>query len=735
VNSSKGNQTGNSLSHNETTLDAGNAVNITSGRDTTLKGAQVSGESITADVGRNLTLQSEQDSDRYDSKQQSASAGGSFTFGSMTGSVNANVSRDNIHSNFDSVKEQTGLFAGQGGYNITVGNHTQLDGAVISSSADKDKNLLDTGTLGWTDIHNEADYKSEHQSAGFNSGGPIGANLLSNVGALPISGAGSSGHAEGTTKSAISEGGLIIRNKDVQSQSLTGLSRDTEHANDGAVNPIFDKEKEQKRLQQAQAVSDIASQALDIYNTYEATKATRAATASILDPQLKAGYEGKAIAELAKAKALNPDTDVSPTAVINKAWQLAYDSALSQQGANMGGSVRVGVNAVVNALQALAGGDIKAALAQGAAPYLAAKVKEMTTGNADYSTLTEAQKLNNLMAHAILGGVIAELSGGNAASGASGAITGELAAPAIALAFYGTADSDKLTSAEKENVSALATLASGIAAGMVSDSASGAVTGAQAGKNAVENNSLSGDKARKSVKQSAELWKNEVRDKLGNGTTSSIANGIINALAETGDSAIGSVDYVADAAMALASCTTGDGYCDRALNDLSGKNQAVADNVKALMKSDTWSAIADTLASAWDGNQAALEATGGIVASIILPGKKVPNVSTGIISESVAFSTKQLDKKFKHAADFGVTTTRKNGDTIAEYQTAIKSHLDNKTTYEHGTYLLVPESKVFFNPQTNNVVVVDKSGNFVSGWKLDSQTKQYENFINNGTLR
>ncbi|MFP1787623.1 colicin D domain-containing protein [Lonsdalea quercina] len=237
------------------------------------------------------------------------------------------------------------------------------------------------------------------------------------------------------------------------------------------------------------------------------------------------------------------------------------------------------------------------------------------------------------------------------------------------------------------------------------------------------------------MKQSAELWKDEVRDKLGNGTTSSIANGIINALSETGDSAIGSVDYVADAAMALASCTTGDGYCDRALNDLSGKNQAVADNVKALMKSDTWSAIADTLASAWDGNQAALEATGGIVASIILPGKKVPNVSTGIISESVAFSTKQLDKKFKHAADFGVTTTRKNGDTIAEYQTAIKSHLDNKTTYEHGTYLLVPESKVFFNPQTNNVVVVDKSGNFVSGWKLDSQTKQYENFINNGTLR
>lgn len=251
----------------------------------------------------------------------------------------------------------------------------------------------------------------------------------------------------------------------------------------------------------------------------------------------------------------------------------------------------------------------------------------------------------------------------------------------------------------------------------------------------VENNSLAGDKARESVKQSAEYWKDQIRDKLGEGTTSSVANGIINAIADAGDTTIGSADYVADAAMALASCAAGDSYCATAMNDLAGKNQAVADSVRALIQSETWSAVADTIKQASEGNQAALEATGGMLAGIILPGKKVPNVSTGIISESVAFSTKQLDKKFKHAADFDVTTTRKNGDTIAEYQTAIKSHLDNKTTYEHGTYFLVPESKVFFNPQTNNVVVVDKSGNFVSGWKLDPQTKQYENFINNGTLR
>nr|WP_314984259.1 hypothetical protein [uncultured Pantoea sp.] len=41
------------------------------------------------------------------------------------------------------------------------------------------------------------------------------------------------------------------------------------------------------------------------------------------------------------------------------------------------------------------------------------------------------------------------------------------------------------------------------------------------------------------------------------------------------------------------------------------------------------------------GNQLALEATGGMLAGIMLPDKKIPHVSAGIISESVTFSAKQ----------------------------------------------------------------------------------------------
>ncbi|MEQ4924671.1 hemagglutinin repeat-containing protein, partial [Proteus hauseri] len=149
VNAGKGRENSNGVTHTETTLDAGKQVNLTSKRDTTLKGAQVSGEQITANVGRNLTLESQQDRDRYDAKQQNISLGGGYTLGSSNPTLNLSASKDKLHSNYDSVKEQTGLFAGKEGFDVKVKEHTQLDGAVIGSTANKDKNSLGTDTLGW----------------------------------------------------------------------------------------------------------------------------------------------------------------------------------------------------------------------------------------------------------------------------------------------------------------------------------------------------------------------------------------------------------------------------------------------------------------------------------------------------------------------------------------------------------------------------------------------------------
>ena len=75
-----------------------------------------------------------------------------------------------------------------------------------------------------------------------------------------LGGGNSSGHAESTTYAAVSEGAIKVRDQDKQQQDLKELSRDAEHAANG-LSPIFDKEKELNRLQEAQLVGQIGAQA------------------------------------------------------------------------------------------------------------------------------------------------------------------------------------------------------------------------------------------------------------------------------------------------------------------------------------------------------------------------------------------------------------------------------------------------------------------------------------------
>lgn len=465
VNAAKGSEKGNGLTHSETTLDAGSQLSLTSGRDTTLTGAQASGNSVKVDAGRNLTLTSEQDSDRYDSKQQSAGAGGSFTFGSMTGSANVNVSRDKMHSTWQSVTEQTGIFAGQGGFDVTVGEHTQLNGAVISSTATPDKNRLDTGTLGFSDIENHAEYEVEHQSAGISTGGSIGGDFAGNMANGVLAGLSGSDSASSVTKSAVSEGTVVIRDTSKQTQDVADLSRDVANANPG-LDVIFDKEKEQNRLKAAQLIGEIGSQAGDIARTQGQIAGMKAQQ----DPAALAA----AREELVGKGKLNPTSD--------EIAKQAYDTAMKPFGT--GSALQQGISAVTAAVQGLSGGNVAQAVSGAAAPYLAEKIHELTT-DANGKVNTEA----NLMAHAVLGAVTSYAAGNAALAGASGAAMGEY----IAQQLYPGVKREDLSEEQRQTISALGTLAAGLAGGVAGDSTADAVAGAQAGKTSLENNALGND--------------------------------------------------------------------------------------------------------------------------------------------------------------------------------------------------------------------------------------------------
>ncbi|PEG62923.1 hypothetical protein CRH15_20865 [Lelliottia amnigena] len=139
------------------------------------------------------------------------------------------------------------------------------------------------------------------------------------------------------------------------------------------------------------------------------------------------------------------------------------------------------MQAATGALTVLAGGgDLAGALAAASAPELANIIGH-------HSGLSDNDAL---IAHALLGGVVASLQGKSAGAGAAGALTGELAARAIKAQLFPGKDNRDLDEADKQLVSNLATLASGLAGNIVSGNASGTTAGAQAGKNAAENNLL-----------------------------------------------------------------------------------------------------------------------------------------------------------------------------------------------------------------------------------------------------
>ncbi|WNH44846.1 hemagglutinin repeat-containing protein [Xanthomonas hawaiiensis] len=240
VSAGKGNAKGNSNLHTESVVTANDTLTLASGNDTTIKGAQAIGDTVLAKVGGDLLIQSEQDTNDYKSKQQQAS----LTLATGSGS-GGSYSQQKVNSSYTSVKEQSGIQAGNGGFDITVGGDTHLIGAAIASAADADKNRLSTNGLTVEDLQNKAEYKS----SGVSVGGGTGSSMVSVAARTGLSMLGnSSDSSSSTTKSDIAAGTVEVRNGDTA--ALSGLDRKATELQQSGLKEIFDEKKlaEQKEL-------------------------------------------------------------------------------------------------------------------------------------------------------------------------------------------------------------------------------------------------------------------------------------------------------------------------------------------------------------------------------------------------------------------------------------------------------------------------------------------------------
>ena len=365
-----------------------------------------------------------------------------------TSSGNVSASGENVTQSGKSVTDQSGIYAGKGGFDITVGNHTQLDGAVIASTATDDKNKLDTGTLGWSDIHNESKTSGDSYTVAI-SGSAGGSGSGENRNVAPAIG---TGHAEES-----SSGTIIIRDKDNQTQDIADLSRDTDNAHHGVdVNGDVQKVKDNLAVQSEGAA--LATSVLDAYGKYAEQKAKESNAA--LEAKLTA--EGKMQGETAQEREAFLKT------------QPGYQSTDYGPGSEFWTKGSAAAGLLAGAL----GGNLKAGAAAGAAPLLAELVSKQ-----DDPTL-----------RAVLHGIVAQASGGSGSdgmkAGAIGAITASAMTDHLVSALYGK-DVSQLTADEKRLVSSLVTIAGGLAGAASTDGdLSMAAIASSTAKVEVENNSL-----------------------------------------------------------------------------------------------------------------------------------------------------------------------------------------------------------------------------------------------------
>ncbi|MDQ0590732.1 hemagglutinin repeat-containing protein [Variovorax paradoxus] len=178
VSNGKGKNDQNDVSYNATQVSGGKAVNINSGGDLNMRGATVEANRVTADVGGNLNIESLQDISVGQSRQSSSGFNVSLCIPpicyGVVATVGASAAGAKANGVFVSPAVQSGIKAGDGGFDVKVAGNTDLKGAVIESTQaaiDAGKNSFSTGgALTMSDLQNV----SQSSGSSYSVSGSVG---------------------------------------------------------------------------------------------------------------------------------------------------------------------------------------------------------------------------------------------------------------------------------------------------------------------------------------------------------------------------------------------------------------------------------------------------------------------------------------------------------------------------------------------------------------------------------
>jgi filamentous hemagglutinin len=516
VNAGKGHSNSDGTINNNTQLKA-DTITINSNGDTTLKGTVATANTINVDVGGKLAIESVQDTTRNDGSQTNVGARVQVSFGTAW-QASGNLSQQKSNGSSTAVGEQSGLFAGDGGYHVKADTVDLKGGAIASTNTTTSE--LTTNKLTATNLENKMDYSASNVSLAGGIGGKselarndngtvksldqqkqlFGTAKDGNVTpGLPMMEKGSD---SSTTYATVTDGKITIGGVTTGSVKDLGINADASKAHT-ALDKLPDL---QEVLKNQQAMSAAAGTVLATSKQIIGTIANSASVAAsrdqieaqkvLNDPNSTA--EQIAAANLAKADAEKTQAGWAPGGVYSRALNAGVEilvggmsgQAGGQIAANaMGPTVAKTVGDIGSALQAEAYLDARefekqskqAALNNDpkAAAELAAKAAEADATAANWGD----NGLYRVGLHATTQALLGDLANGQsgALAGAAGVVGGNLGQQlAQSLA---TAEADKLgligekrtafINAYQQTGAVVGGLVAGVSAAAISNAADG----------------------------------------------------------------------------------------------------------------------------------------------------------------------------------------------------------------------------------------------------------------------
>ena len=381
---------------------------------------------------QSLRIRSVQDTETYQGKQQNGNVQVTLGYGL---SASGSYSQSKIRADHASVTGQSGIYAGEDGYQIKVGDNTDLKGGIITSgksAEDKGKNLFQTATLTHSDIQNHSRYEGKSFGIGASvaiSGESMGQNRPADSGPgirlIDVSkgqnnnnaiGYGSDGDSKNsTTRSGINtrnihitdEAGQLARTggtaEETEARIYTGIDTETADRHSGRLKNSFDKDAVAKEINlQREVTQEFGKNAAQ----------TAAAVADKLgNTQSYERYQ--AAKTLLEAELQNTDSETEKAAIRASLGQVNAYLAENQSRYHTWKEGGIGRSILHGAAGGLTTGSLGGILAGGGTSLLAAPYLDKAAEN-----LGPAGKA---AVNALGGAAIGYAAGGNAGTAASGA--------------------------------------------------------------------------------------------------------------------------------------------------------------------------------------------------------------------------------------------------------------------------------------------------------------------------